>query len=260
MLNRLLPLAVFAAISFPASAGLFDDDEARKQIAEVRAQQEAKIAATGEKIAAANEKIDQLDARSSQKLVEVVGQLSELGQQIAQLRGQIEVLTFNLQNMQKRQQDLYVDLDGRIRALEDSRPKVATAAADAQNAQQEADAATAFEAAYNQYRDGKLKPAIEALQAVIGKYPTAQAAPSALFWLGMAQAQSGGSAAAQLTWRKLVDGFASHAKAPDALKGIATLQLDKGDKKAAIKTLKELTAAYPASDAAKEAEKQLKKL
>ncbi len=253
MQMRLLSLALLSALALPAQAGLFDDDEARKQIAEVRNQAEAKLTAV-------NERVDQLDSRSSQKLVEITGQLSELSQQIAQLRGQLEVITFNLQGLQKRQQDLYVDLDTRLRNIEEGKTKPLTPGAEAQNAALEAEAASAYEAAYNQYREGKLKPAIEALGSISSKYANSQVAPNALFWLGMAQAQAGSIAAAQLSWRKLVDAYPEHAKSPDALRAIASVQLEKGDKKGAARTLKELTASYPGTEAAKEAEKQLKKL
>jgi TolA-binding protein len=174
------------------------------------------------------------------------GEISGLKQQIAELRGQLEVANFNLQTLQKRQQDLYVDLETRLKALEEGRQTGANPLAQAQNAQLEAEAAGAYEAAYNLYRDGKLKPAMTA--------------PNALFWLGMAQAKSGDSKAAQLSFRKLVDAYRQHDKAPDALRAMATLQLGAGDKKAASKTFKELVAGYPGTEAAKEAEKELKKL
>ena len=72
-------------------------------------------------LAALEQRVGELDTRNAQKLLEVVGQISELSQQIAQLRGELEVIGFNLQGLQKRQQDLYVDLDGRMRALERGR-------------------------------------------------------------------------------------------------------------------------------------------
>lgn len=253
MQKRLLPLALLAALAYPAHAGLFDDDEARKQIGELRAQNEAKLGAV-------NERVEQMDSRTSKQLLDLSGQISTLSQDIAQLRGQLEVLTFNLQSLQKRQQDLYVDLDTRLRNIEEGKTKPASASAEAQHAQLEAEAAGAYEAAYNLYRDGKLKPAIDALGNVSSKYASTQAAPGALFWLGMAQAQSGSGAAAQQSWRKLVDTFPEDPKSPDALRAIASVQLEKGDKKGATKTLKELTASYPGTDAAKEAAKQLKKL
>ncbi|QNM96556.1 tol-pal system protein YbgF [Chitinimonas koreensis] len=252
MPNRLLPLAL-AALVLPAHAGLFDDDEARKQIAEIRQNHEQRLVDQ-------NSRLEQLDNRTGQKLVEISGQIGELTQQIAQLRGQLEVAAFNLQNLQKRQQDLYVDLDTRLRAVEEGKPRGQTPTAQAQAAQLEAEAATAYEGAYNLYREGKLKGAIDALSAIGTRYAGTQAAPNALFWLGMAQAQAGDAKAAPLSWRKLVDEYPDHAKSPDALRAIASLQLEKGDKKGAAKTLREVVSAYPGSDAAKEAEKQLKKL
>jgi tol-pal system protein YbgF len=253
MYKRLLPLALLAAFALPGHAGLFDDDEARKQIAAIRDDHDAKLKAL-------SDKVDQLDTRTGQKLVDLVGQLDQLNQQIANLRGQIEVINFNLQNLQKRQQDLYVDLDSRLRTLEEGKPASQSPTAQAVDAKQEAEAATNYEAAYNLYRDNKLKSAVDAFTALTVKYPTSQAAPNALFWLGMAQAQTGDAKAAQQSWRKLVGDFPDHARSPDALKAIASVQLEARDKKGAVKTLKELVATYPDSDAAKDAAKQLKKL
>jgi tol-pal system protein YbgF len=253
MYKRLLPFALLAALALPSQAGLFDDDEARKQIAAIRDQHETRLKEL-------SQKLDQLDSRTGQKLIDLVGQLDQLNQQIADLRGQLEVAAFNLQNLQKRQQDLYVDIDSRVRAIEDGKSASPTPSAQAASAQLEAEAATHYEAAYNLYRDNKLKSAIDALTALIVKYPSSQVAPNALFWLGMAQAQSGDTKSALVAWRKLVDSFPDHAKAPDSLKAIASVQLDKGDKKAAAKTFKELATNYPDSDAGKDAAKQLKKL
>lgn len=256
MYKRLIPLALALVFSVSSHAGLFDDDEARKQIAAIRDEHAAKIKEL-------TDKVDQLDARTGQKLVELVGQLDQLNQQIATLRGQLEVINFNLTNLQKRQQDLYVDLDGRLRTIEEGKSAGSGGGnplAQAANAQQEAEAATAYETAYNLYRDNKLKPAIEAFGNIAAKYPSSQSTPNTLFWMGMAQAQTGDAKSAQASWRKLVESFPDNAKSPDALKAIASVQFDKGDKKGAVKTLKELVASYPSSDAGKDAAKELKKL
>ncbi|MBV8466525.1 MAG: tol-pal system protein YbgF [Burkholderiales bacterium] len=253
MSKRLLSLAMLAAIALPSHAGLFDDDEARKQIATIRDQQ-------GAQIKDLNSKVDDLDSRTSQKLVDLVGQMDQLNQQIANLRGQLEVITNDLQNLQKRQQDLYVDLDTRVRNIEQGKPGAQNPDAQAANAQQEAAAATAYDSAYALYKDGKYKPAIKGLGDIADSYPKTQAAPNALFWLGMAQAQSGDMKSSLVSWRRLVDSYPTSVKSPDALKAIASVQLDRGDRKGAVKTLKEIIASYPDSDAAADAKKQLKKL
>ena len=54
----------------------------------------------------------------SQGLVELFGQVEQLKADVARLRGQIEVLNYEQEQAQKRQRDLYVDLDSRLRKLE----------------------------------------------------------------------------------------------------------------------------------------------
>ena len=96
-------------VALPARAALFDDDEARKRIeqtnlrvAQVQKQLEDRIAA--------------LEAQlKSQGLVELFGQVEQLKSDVARLRGQIEVLNYELEQAQKRQRDLYIDLDSRLR-------------------------------------------------------------------------------------------------------------------------------------------------
>ena len=44
----------------------------------------------------------------------MVSQLEAMKAEVAKLRGDVEVLNYNLQTTQKRQNDLYNDLDGRL--------------------------------------------------------------------------------------------------------------------------------------------------
>ena len=95
-----------------AHAALFDDEEARKRIA------------------ATNTRIDQLQKDLDDRVVQLERQLKSgalvdlannvegLKSDVAKIRGQIEVLTYELEQSQKRQRDLYVDLDARMRKLE----------------------------------------------------------------------------------------------------------------------------------------------
>src|SRR5215831_15348712 len=110
--RRMIVAAYFLALALPARAALFDDNEARKR-----------IEATNERL---NQIQQQLDGRitaleqqlKSQGLVELFNQVEQLKSDVARLRGQIEVLTYEQDQQQKRQKDLYVDLDTRLRKLE----------------------------------------------------------------------------------------------------------------------------------------------
>ena len=62
-------------------------------------------------------RVNALESRS-QGLVDLFNSVEQIKADIARLRGQVEVLTYELEQAQKRQRDLYVDLDSRMRKLE----------------------------------------------------------------------------------------------------------------------------------------------
>src|SRR5689334_21790257 len=51
-------------------------------------------------------------------MIELMNQIEDLQSEINRLRGQLEVLSNGLENAQKRQRDMYLDLDTRMRRLE----------------------------------------------------------------------------------------------------------------------------------------------
>src|SRR5215468_4512216 len=105
-------LLTTSLVALPARAALFDDDEARKRIEQTN-QRLNQIQRTLEERMTALE--NQL---KSQGLVELFSQLEQVKAEVSRLRGQIEVLTYEQEQQQKRQKDLYVDLDTRLRKLE----------------------------------------------------------------------------------------------------------------------------------------------
>jgi len=238
-------LSVFAALlllaALPARAALFDDDEARKRIDQLRVETDARLR--------------NLEA-ASRGQIDLSNQIEALKAEVARLRGQIEVLTNEMEATQKRQKDFYVDLDERLRKLEpqagaDSKP--AGAAATADPAAETRD----YEAALNQFKSNRHKDALAAFLAFIKTYPSSAFLPSAHYWAGSAHYQLG-------EYKKAIDQFAKLAatwpddpKAPDALLGQANCQQESGDAKGAKKTLETLVAKYPDSAAATVAKQRL---
>src|SRR3989442_1949829 len=108
-----LLLAVAAQLAIaPAHAALFDDDEARKRIESLKGR-------VDQLESSLNARLGTLEATvKSQGLVELLHDVEQIKADIAKLRGQYEVLTYELEQAQKRQRDLYLDLDGRLRKLE----------------------------------------------------------------------------------------------------------------------------------------------
>lgn len=261
MTNRFtLPAVLCAAGLFcalPAQAGLFDDDVARKQISD-------------------------LQKSTSQTLIEQNRLSEQMSREVAELRGQIEVLTNSILDLEKRQKDLYLDIDNRLQAIEAGRgkavakpaaPVAAAAANDAGKAESKAvdakadnkpadDIAAAlksYEAALGLFKAGKYKEAAAAFDKFTKTYPDNEQAPAAQFWLGNSYYAVGDCKQVISSQQKLLAKWPKNGRAPDAMANIANCQAELGQKAESQKTLKDLVAKYPDSKAAGAAKQQLKK-
>lgn len=245
MLWRALLLAGLAAGSIhSAQAGLFDDDEARRQIKELN-----------ERTAVRLDTLESGAAAAQRAQLELSNQLEILKDEIGRLRGQVEVLTYELESAQKRQKDFYVDLDNRLRRLEPSSGagEPAPAAAPADPAQESKD----FESALGLLKGGKFKEAAGAFGTFIRSYPKSSFQPAAHFWAGMSWQQLKEYAKAADLFSRAANQWPDDARAPDALLSLSSAQLALNDSKAAKKTLDSLVARYPKSEAAKVARQKL---
>ena len=251
-----------AAIAFivPARAALFDDDEARKRIDATNLRVTQLQQQLGDRIAALEAQL------KSQGLVELFGQVEQLKSDVAKLRGQIEVLTYEQEQQQKRQRDLYVDLDSRLRKLEggpavaggDSPPTVAaTVPSQSVPASAAGSEQKAYDNALDQFKAGSYGAAIAGFGAFVKTYPKSPLAPSAHYWIGNAQYAQRDFRGAIATQRQLIASYPDSAKVPDAMLNIATAQLDLGDATASRRTLEDLVARFPKSDAAIKAKQRL---
>lgn len=235
-----------------AHAGLFDDDEARRQVSDLTIK--------------TNERLDTM-ARAQ---IELSNQIQGLREENARLRGQVETLTYELDSAKKRQQDFYVDLDGRLRKFEtppaaEARPGddgKAPADAGQPPAKPPADPAAEtreYEAALNLFKAGKVKEAAAAFDAYTKAHPNSSLAPSAQYWLGNAHYALHDCKKAIDAQRVLLAKWPDSPKAPDALINVATCQQELGDAKAAKTTLEAVLIKYPDSSAAATAKSRLKK-
>jgi tol-pal system protein YbgF len=261
-------------VALPAHGALFDDDEARKRI-EATNQRLAQIQRQLE------ERMTALEGQlKSQGLVELFGQLEQIKADVSRLRGQIEVLTYEQEQQQKRQRDLYIDLDSRLRKIEGnpagagappsapapsgSLPPVAPPVASASPGAPAAAATAAvtgeqraYDAALDQFKAGSFPAAIASFTAFVKTYPKSPLAPSAQYWIGNAQFARKDYRAAIASQRQLVAAYPDSAKMPDALLTIATSQFELGDSAASRRTLEDLIAKYPQSEAAARAKQRL---
>ena len=103
-------MLALALATAPARAALFDDDEARKRVDALR----VRVDQLEQQL---SQRLERLEAKDA-ALVDMFRDVEQIKADIARLRGQYEVLAYELEQAQKRQHDLYLDLDGRLRKIE----------------------------------------------------------------------------------------------------------------------------------------------
>lgn len=242
-----------------ATAGCADD-EARRRI-DQQQQQMLELQSQNHALEARVMKLE--DTLKNQGLLGLLTQIEALKADLNKLRGQIEVQGNSLESAEKRQKDFYVDLDTRLRRLEQASQTLAPApdaAGSAPGRPGGANAATenrSYETAYNLFKGGNYAGAITAFQNFLKTYPSSNLASSAQYWIGNAYFAQRDFKNAIASQQKLLDQYPDSSKAPDAMLNIASSQQELGNNAAARKTLKELIAKYPVSDAADKAKKRL---
>ena len=292
--RSVVAVALGLLLSVSAHSGLFDDEEARKQIVQLRSQ----MADTQRAIDA---RIGELEAQAKNRsIIDLFNQVEILKTEFAKLRGQIELLQNEMENTQKRQRDLYVDLDGRLRKVEAQQvEQAARAAALAASAAAAAAAAppagsmppalvgptgvavepnramppgaavappaamdaVAEQRAYDQglehFRAGRFAEAVTAFQLFTRNFPRSTLVPSAQYWIGNSLYATRDFRGAIATQRQLIAQYPDSAKASDALLNIASAQSELGDIQAARTTLQEVASKYPATEAGAKAKQRL---
>jgi tol-pal system protein YbgF len=246
---------VLAMTAHVARAGIFDDDEARRKIEST----DARVTQVQRDLDARLSVIEQ--QLKSQGLIDLFNQVEQLKADIARLRGQVEVLTNDIDQQQKRQKDLYVDLDTRLRKIE-SMPAapvadVAPPAVPAANAAPGPGEQKAYDAALDQFKRADYNGAIGSFGAFVKTYPQSPLAASAQYWVGNAQFARRDFRAAIAAQRTLIQQYPDSPKVPDAMLNVASAQSELGDNASARKTLEDLIARYPSSDATIKAKQRL---
>ncbi len=242
---RLATACLTLAIWLPlqANAGLLDDDEARKAIIDLRAKVEALARDINARIDTKSDKTAALD---------LVNQQEQTLSEIAKLRGQVEVLTNEIVTVQKRQKDLYADLEQRLAKLEPRQVNI-----DGREAAVDPNEQRAYEVAQSIFKTGDYKQAANALNDFVRRYPGSGYAALAQHALGNAYYMQRDYKNAISAQEVVVANYRDSAKAPDAMLTIASSYIDLKNNKAAKKTLQDLVAKYPDSAAAQAAKDRL---
>lgn len=238
-------VAALTAVLFPsfASAGIFDDDEARKAILDLRTKMDALSNRVDNQLSTKADKTTALDLANDNE---------QLRTELAKLRGQLEVLANDIANTQRRQQDFYVDLDNRLRKIEPKRMNV-----DGKEAMVEVNEQKAYDSALALFQSGDYKNAGTAFASFMSAYPQSAYAGSAQYWLGNAYYAQRDCKSTIPAMQQLIKNYPDHPKAPDAMLSMSGCYTEMKEKTLNKKILEALISQYPGTEAAHAAKSRL---
>ena len=264
-LRSLLLLSVL--ISNTSYAALFDDEDERKKYRAAQQEQsrlqEARIA--------------KLEEVTNQAIIGLHNQIEELRREFSKLNGQIEVLAYDIKLSQNRQKDFYIDLDSRLRRIEQTNvgsdtnssvvegvpvasaaPVVVASVAPTVSDTVETDAENSdYQEAFNMFKIGRFKGAVSKFKSFNENYPTSELLPSSHYWIGNSYYAMRDFKRAIFVQQELIKDFPDSDKVPDAMLNLASSQKEINYITASQKTLKDLITKYPISEAAKKAKLRL---
>lgn len=274
-LTALLGLCLTAAPM--VQAALFEDDEARKAILDLRQRVEAQrrahevslaeaLAAQAAAQAAEQRRLSEEMRRNYEEqsavlrrsLIELANQIDALRSDIARLRGQDEQLARDVAEVQRRQRDLAEvtsKADERLRKFEPLKVQL-----DGKEFLADPVEKNSFDAALAGFRKGEFAAAQTSFADFLKRHPASGYRPSALYWLGNAQYALREFKESIVSFRALLAAAPEHPRAPDAMLSLANCQVELKDVKGARKTLTDLGNQYAQSEAAQAAKERLARL
>jgi tol-pal system protein YbgF len=202
------------------------------------------------------ERVAQLERLTdNQGLIELARQLDTLQAELRALRGSVEELQFALNGAKEQQRAQYLDLDARLKALEEGAARLAATAAAAQP-----DPAAEYQAAFDLLKSGKYDDAKAGFQSFLLAHPTHELASNAQYWLGEVSYVERDYEAALKAFGKVLSDYSQARKAPDALLKTGYCQYELKRFPQARATLVKVTDQFPDTPAARDAAERLARM
>ena len=193
-------------------------------------------------------------------VLNLLREIETLKAELAKLRGLTEVQAHQLDTLDKRQTDLYADLDQRLTELAKAAQATPVAAAPAAGSATPANAqaeTAAYDAALKLFREDNFSAAIAEFKTFLKTYPDSALAPNAQYWIGYSYYALKDYKTSLAHQQKLLAVYPASAKVPDAMLNIAASEIALNKLPAARKTLEQLVARYPGTPAADLASRRL---
>jgi len=250
-------------LSGPTFAALFEDDEARRAILELRSELRQGIGTLRREIDQRG--VDEVKRQAEEisnlrrSLLQLQNQWDSIGGETAKIRGQGEQLARDMAETQRRQGEQIKRLEEQIKRIEERLKIVEPFKVSFEGSEfpVEAPEKSVFEAALASFRKGDFETAQNTFNDFLARYPLSGYSNSALFWLGNAQFVLKNYPAAVLSFRKMIARSPGYVRVPEAWLAIANCQLELKEVALARKTLEDLVANFGQSEAADIARERL---
>ena len=226
-------------------------------------------------------------------MLDIFQRVDELADEVSQLRGELEVQSNDLAGLKKRQRELYLDIDRRLRDLENrstgqssgvdpvQTPSVDTSTGQTsgsgntgtsvvepiQNTTQSSQPSTtsseekaAYQKAFDTLKEGRYKKAKASFTRFLKKYPNSIYAGNAQYWLGEANYVTRNFQQGIIEFNQVVTRYSNSAKVPDAMLKLGYTYYELKQYEQAKTVLQELRKQHPKSAAFRLAGKRLDRM
>jgi tol-pal system protein YbgF len=266
-----------------------------ERLTELSQRSEAKLSAAQAQLKTLSDDMSRLGRLvDNRAMLDMIQQVDEISEEIGLLRGDIEIQGNDINEIKKRQRELYLDIDRRLRDIESgataaaprgqiSVPQVdntvsstssqqtpSVAPATTTTTQSTTPAPTpsvtqseekaAYQAAFDTLKEGRYKQAKTELKAFLVKFPNSSYAGNAQYWLGEAQYVTRNFEQGIVEFEKVINKYPTSNKLPDAMLklGYTFYELKQFPQSKAI--LQDLRDRFPQATAARLATKRLDRI
>lgn len=235
------------------------------------------------------QRLDRLErVMRNQSLADMVYQLQQLQQEVQRLQGELELQKHAMDAMNKRQRDLYLDIDQRLSRLQQgsgtpmasspsvpmvapqppasqpaipaSAPAVANVAAAPTAPVDPKKEAEAYQSAFNLLKQGRYADSITAFRAFLGNYAGGSYADNAQYWLAEASYVNRDFDTALKDFAKVLSDYPQSAKVPGAMLKMGYIYYEKQDWAKARDMLQNLQNKFSGNTEGRLAEKRLQRM
>jgi len=267
-----------------------------ERLTDLSQRSEAKLSAAQTQLKTLSEQVNRMGRQAENPaMMEMIQQVDQISEDINLLRGEIEVQGNDIDDIKKRQRELYQDIDRRLRDIESrsvsqapatqmTTPQVAvppqpaiepsgTTAETPSLSAGSAAAATsapvsapqpgekqAYQAAFDTLKEGRYKEAKAELAAFLAKYPNSGFAGNAQYWLGEAHYVTRSFEQGIVEFEKVLNNFPGSNKVPDAMLKLGYTYYELKQYPQAKTVLQELRTRFPDETAARLASKRLDRI